>query len=126
MMRLWLEKAGVFTNRWQVSEARLREIIGAATAEFDALASLTPAQKIYLKTLANIAGPGPYPSNEVEKLATATYGLKFNKKNLPKQVLYPLEGAGYIKLTRGTKALCPRTFGATASPKACASARPGR
>jgi len=103
MMRLWLEKAGVFTNRWQVSDARLKEIIGAATAEFDALASLRPAQKIYLKTLANIAGPGPYPSNEVEKLATATYGLKFNEKNLPKQVLYPLAEAGYITLTRGTK-----------------------
>src|SRR5438309_1646565 len=40
MMRLWLEKAGVFTSGWRVSEARLRELIGTATAEFDALASL--------------------------------------------------------------------------------------
>lgn len=103
MMRLWLQKAGVFTNGWQVSEPRLTALLGTATAEFDQLASLRPAQKIYLKTLANIAGAGPYASNDVEKLATATYGLKFNEKNLPKQVLYPLEQAGYIKLTRGTK-----------------------
>jgi len=52
-----------------------------------------------------MGGPGPYASNDVEKLATATYGLKFNEKNLPKQVLYPLEQSGYIKLQRGTKAL---------------------
>ncbi|MEI6390344.1 MAG: restriction endonuclease [Verrucomicrobiota bacterium] len=105
MMRLWLEKAGVFTSRWLVSDARLKELIGAATKDFDALASLTAAQKVYLRTLANMGGPGPYASNEVEKLATATYGLKFNEKNLPKQVLYPLEQASYIKLERGTKIL---------------------
>ncbi len=105
MMRLWLEKAGVFTSGWRVSESRLKDLIGTATEEFDALASLRPAQKIFLKTLGNIAGPGPYPSNEVEKLATGTYGLKFNEKNLPKQVLYPLEEAGYITLTRGTKSV---------------------
>lgn len=50
-----------------------------------------------------MGGAGPYSSNEVEKLATATYGIKFNEKNLPKQVLYPLEQAGYLLLTRGTK-----------------------
>ncbi len=104
-MRLWLEKAGVFAERWRVSDARLRELIGTAAEDFDALAALRPAQKTYLLTLANMGGPGPYASNEVEKLATATYGLKFNEKNLPKQVLYPLEQAGYINLKRGTKIL---------------------
>jgi hypothetical protein len=72
IMRLWLEEAGVFTSGWHVSEARLKDLIGTGTEQFDALASLRPAQKIFLKTLGNIAGPGPYPSNEVEKLATAT------------------------------------------------------
>lgn len=42
-------------------------------------------------------------SNDVEKLAAATYGVKFNEKNLPKTILYPLERAGYITLERGTK-----------------------
>ena len=72
MMRLWLEKAGVFAERWRVSDARLRELIGTAAEDFDALAALRPAQKTYLLTLANMGGPGPYASNEVEKLATAT------------------------------------------------------
>lgn len=103
MMRLWLEKAGVFTGGWRVDEARLREILGASTAEIETLAALSREQRAYLKTLANMGGDGPYFSNDVEKLASATYGIKFNEKNLPKQVLYPLEQAGYITLSRGTK-----------------------
>jgi site-specific DNA-methyltransferase (cytosine-N4-specific) len=104
MMRLWLEKAGVFSQGWNVNEQRLKQLIGTASAEFDALASLSREQKVFLKTLANMGGAGPYASNDIEKLTTTTYGLKFNEKNLPKQVLYPLERAGYIKLVRGTKA----------------------
>lgn len=103
MMRLWLEKAGVFSQGWNVNEQRLKELIGTASAEFDALASLSREQKLFLKTLANMGSTGAYASNDVEKLTTATYGLKFNEKNLPKQVLYPLEKAGYITLARGTK-----------------------
>ncbi len=104
MMRLWLEKAGVFSSGWSVNETRLREVLGTSTEEVEVLAKLTQEQKAYLKTLANMGGPGPYLSNDVEKLASATYGINFNEKNLPKQVLYPLEDAGYVALTRGTRA----------------------
>ena len=41
-------------------------------------------------------------SNDVERLAATTYGVAFNEKSLPKQVLYPLRDAGYIDLERGT------------------------
>jgi hypothetical protein len=105
MMRLWLEKGGVFSSGWSVNEIRLRDVLGASTEEVEILAKLTLEQRVYLKTLANMGGPGPYLSNDVEKLASATYGISFNEKNLPKQVLYPLEHAGYVTLTRGTKAL---------------------
>ncbi len=103
IMRLWLEMAGVFVKGWRVDEARFREVLGASTDEVEALAGLTAEQRAYLKTLANMPGPGPYPSNDIEKLATATYGLKFSEKNLPKTVLYPLEQAGFVTLARGTK-----------------------
>jgi len=103
MMRLWMEKAGVFSSGWRVDEIRLREVLGTSTEEIEVLATFTPEQKAYLKTLSNMGGPGPYLSNDVEKLAAATFGMKFNEKNLPKQVLYPLESAGYVALTRGTK-----------------------
>jgi len=104
IMRLWLEKAGVVTSAdWQIDANRLQQIIGASFDIIDEIAMLTIEQKAFLRTLANMAGPGPYLSNEVEKLATTTYGAKFDEKNLPKDVLYPLEKAGYISLTRGTK-----------------------
>ncbi len=104
IMRLWLEKARVVTSAdWQIDANRLQQIIGASFDIIDEIAMLTIEQKAFLRTLANMAGPGPYLSNEVEKLATTTYGAKFDEKNLPKDVLYPLEKAGYISLTRGTK-----------------------
>lgn len=104
IMRLWLEKAGVVTTPdWQIDTQRLREILGASLETIDQLAMLGIEQKAFLKALANMAGPGPYLSNEVEKLAATIYGAKFDEKNLPKTVLYPLENAGYISLQRGTK-----------------------
>jgi len=102
IMRLWLEKAGVFIKGWQINEDRLREILGASPEDVEVISIFNREQKAFLKTLANLGG-GTHPSNEVEKLATITYGVKFDEKNLPKQVLYPLSKAGYITLERGTK-----------------------
>lgn len=101
-MRLWLAKAGVFAHGWTVDETKLRQVLGTDMQTVEGLSTLTHEQQAYLKTLANIGGTGPYKSNEVEKLATATYGIKFNEKNLTKSVLRPLEKEGYISLTRGT------------------------
>ncbi len=102
MMRLWLEKAGVFSRQWRVNEARLKALLGISSEEIDALAQLTPEQKAFVKALIN-QGMGTYASNTIEKLASATYGMKFNEKMLPKTVLYPLRDAGWIALERGTK-----------------------
>jgi site-specific DNA-methyltransferase (cytosine-N4-specific) len=104
IMRLWLAKAGVVMSAdWQIDAKRLEEVLGARGEVVDELCMLTAGQKAFLKTLANMGGAGPYCSNEVEKLATTTYGVKFDEKNLPKTVLYALEGAGYVCLQRGTK-----------------------
>lgn len=105
IMRLWLEKAGVVTSDdWQIDINRLNEIIGASVDTVDELSMFTKEQKAFLQTLANMGGTGSYWSNEVEKLASTVYGVRFDEKNLPKTVLYPLEKAGYISLERGTKA----------------------
>jgi site-specific DNA-methyltransferase (cytosine-N4-specific) len=104
IMRLWLEKAGVFAGAsWRVNEARLEEVLGAGIEEVEELAGLTREQKGYLKALANLGTDKPQASNDIERLASTTYGIRFDEKNLPKSVLYPLERAGYITLTRGTK-----------------------
>jgi len=104
IMRLWLEKAGIVTSGdWQIDTQRLEQLIGATNYAIDEISIFSVEQKGFLKTLANLGGNGPYFSNEVEKLASTTYGIKFDEKNLPKTVLYPLEKAGYITLERGTK-----------------------
>ena len=102
-MRLWLEKAGVFVSGYRVNQGRLNEVLGLNVEEFEVLATLSAEQKAYLKALANIGGGGPHLSNDIERLTASTYGVSFNEKNLPKQVLYPLREAQYITLERGTK-----------------------
>ena len=102
-MRLWLEKAGVFVSGYRINQVRLNEVLGLNVEEFEVLATLSDEQKAYLKALANIGGGGPHFSNDIEHLAASTYGVSFNEKNLPKQVLYPLRDAQYITLERGTK-----------------------
>ena len=102
-LRLWLEKSGVFVSGYRVDQTRLNQILGLDVEEFEALATFTPEQRAYLKAIVNLDGDGPHFSNDVEKLAVATYGAIFNEKNLPKQVLYPLRDAGYVHLERGTR-----------------------
>lgn len=103
IMRLWLEKAGVFRTGWQIDEARLEAILGHSHEELEALSVLTPEQRTYLMTLVNLDADGPFGSSDVERMATSLYGTRFDEKNLPKSVLYPLSERGYIKLERGTR-----------------------
>jgi site-specific DNA-methyltransferase (cytosine-N4-specific) len=65
---------------------------------------LTPEQKAFVKSLVNQGEQASYFSNDIERLASAAYGVKFNEKMLPKTVLYPLRDAGYLTLERGSKA----------------------
>jgi len=102
-LRLWLEKAGVFVAGYRINQDRLNEILRLDAEEFEAFSTFSPEQRAYIETLANIDGGGSYLSNDIERLAAATFGVIFNEKNLPKQVLYPLRDAGYITLERGTK-----------------------
>ena len=116
-LRLWLEKAGVFVSGYRIDRARLEEILGFEVQESEALAAFTPEQRAYLKALANMGGGGPHFSNDIEKLATASYGISFNEKNLPKQVLYRLRDAGYIDFEHGTNEQGATAFLVTAAAK---------
>ena len=99
IMRLWLERAGIFEpGSCRVNEKRLVEILGTTIQEVDEIAKFSPAQKAFLKALANVGSPGLHISSDIEKLATATYGARFDEKNLPKTVLYLLKDAGYIEI----------------------------
>ena len=103
MMRLWLEKAGVFaTDSWRVNETRLRAVLGTDSDEFAALARFTPEQRAFLLALANSGVTTPQPANVIRDLAAATYGVRFPDKNLPQVVLNALRDAGYITFEKTT------------------------
>lgn len=103
MMRLWLAKAGVFVGeRWQIDEIRLPIVLGADPADFDVLSRFTTAQRAFLLALANTGVSDPQPANEIAKLASVTYGVRFPEKSLPKLVLNALVDAGFIVATKTT------------------------
>ena len=103
MMRLWLAKAGVFVGtRWQINTHRVEDLLGLNPDEFAVLADFTPEQRAFLRALANTGTTTPQPANEIVRLATATYGVKFPEKSLPKLVLHALEEAGYITSEKTT------------------------
>lgn len=118
MMRLWLEKAGVFVgNRWQIDELRLRAVLGADPADFGVLSHFTVEQRTFLQALANTGISEPQPANGIVKLATATYGVKFPEKSLPKLVLNALVDAGYITATKTTEGRGAKPFLVAPTPK---------
>jgi site-specific DNA-methyltransferase (cytosine-N4-specific) len=103
IMRLWLAKAGVFVGSyWQIDEARLKEVLGVASGEFDVLADFTREQRAFLRALANTGITTPQPASVITRLASATYGVKFPEKGLPKLVLNEIEQAGYITTQKTT------------------------
>jgi site-specific DNA-methyltransferase (cytosine-N4-specific) len=121
MMRLWLEKAGVFVGtRWQIDEARVKAILGTAPDDFRVLSGLSPEQRAFLLALANTGITEPQPANEIARLAAATYGVKFPEKSLPKRVLNDLVQAGYITATKTTAGRGAKPFLVAPSSKLAA------
>jgi site-specific DNA-methyltransferase (cytosine-N4-specific) len=111
MMRLWLAKAGVFVGkRWQIDDLRLRAVLGTDPDQFEVLANFTTEQRAFLRALANTGVLTPQPANEIARLATATYGVKFPEKSLPKLVLDALINADYITADKTTTGRGARPF----------------
>jgi site-specific DNA-methyltransferase (cytosine-N4-specific) len=101
---IWLRAAGVFRGgQYSIDEVRLKEIVGMDMEDIEALSVLSPEQRAFLRTLANL-GPAdaPYQSNDIEALAATTYGVVFKRKQTSTQVIHPLADAGLISAERGT------------------------
>jgi len=110
-MRLWLAKAGVITGtRWQVNPVRLRAVLGVDPDDFPAMARFSPQQRAFLQALANTGVTAPQPANEIARLASATFGVRFPDKSLPKEVLNSLIDAGYIEATKTTSGRGAKPF----------------
>ena len=101
IMRLWLEKAGVFSSKWNINHDRIQEILGSGD-DMQALRSLTKAQRYFLLSLLN-TGVGDFQiSSRIARLASVSYGISYPEKTLPKSILSPLEAAGYIETEKAT------------------------
>lgn len=118
MMRLWLAKAGVITGeRWQINSIRLREVLGVDPQDFPVLARFTVQQRAFLLALANTGLETPQPANEIARLASATYGVRFPDKSLPKNVLNALKSAGYLNVIKTTSGRGAKPFLVTPTAK---------
>jgi site-specific DNA-methyltransferase (cytosine-N4-specific) len=111
MMRLWLQKAGIFSgDRWQIDETMLRAVLGTPSSEFAVLEGFSLEQRAFLRSLANTGLSTPQPANEIARLASATYGIHFPEKSLPKLVLDALVKGGYITATKTTQGRGAKPF----------------
>lgn len=118
MMRLWLAKAGIFVgDRWQIDELRLSAMLRIEPNDFDVLSHLSIEQRAFLHALANTGVVAPQPANEIARLATATYGVKFPEKSLPKVVLNALVDTGYITAIKTTEGRGAKPFLVTPTDK---------
>ena len=118
IMRLWMTKAGVIVgNRWRVDPLRIKDLLGLNLDEFEVLANFTTEQRAFVRALANVGTLKPQPANEIARLASATYGVKFPEKSLPKLVLNALVDAGYITAKKTTQGRGAKPFQVAATPK---------
>ncbi len=102
IMRLWLEKAGIFAKKsWNINNHQVDKILGL-NDNMEALRSLTLLQRIFLQTLINTGITEPQPANRIKKIAEATYSVNFPEKSLPKEVLNNLVEKGFISIQKTT------------------------
>jgi hypothetical protein len=107
----WLRLAGIFSCEGSfdcLDMSRVSQLIGADQQETDFLAEMPEDQRAILKALCNlpmeeIPDKEPLPGNRVMEYAEQLYGVTFNPKSFKREVLEPLESAGYITLVNPSK-----------------------
>lgn len=102
-LRLWLELAGIFSGgKWQINSLRLQKVLGVTPDDFTALADLSPAQRAFLRALANTGKTDPQPADGIKDLAESVYGVSIPGKAFSGQILKPLQDKGWIVVTKTT------------------------
>lgn len=103
VMKLWLEKAYVLDNKWNINEQRLSDIIGIKSDEISLFKELSQEQYYFLMALVNVGDKEFHNAIEIRELAIASYGISFGEKAFANQVLKPLEDKGLITVTKTTE-----------------------
>lgn len=102
-MRMWLEKAGVFTREWEVDPAKVEHLVGLDRAQIAALVGLDEEQQAFLLALCRVNPAGKCSAASVRELAEQILSRRIARDSLPKRVLADLKALGYLDYeSRGT------------------------
>ncbi|MFC7232959.1 restriction endonuclease [Saliphagus sp. GCM10025308] len=98
-MRGWLNKAGVIGTglNYDVGWDVIEDLIGVDSEGLLDLSELADEQRAFLKALARIDPEKPMPNSIIGDIAENAYGVSIPKKSIVKDVLKPLQEAGYIE-----------------------------
>jgi hypothetical protein len=108
-MRMWLAMADLFPkgkgrDMWIPSKAVKEKLLGMSDDMIGSLAGFSEEQRAFLRALCNLRSEGWVAAAEVRDITETTFGVRFGRASLPKEVLEPLRQAGLIEYeTRGTK-----------------------
>jgi len=108
-IRMWLAQAGLFPkgkgkDAWIPDITVKEKLLGMNDDMIASLAGFTEQQTDFIRTLCNMRPDGWVPAADVRDMTETTFGSRFGRASLPKEVLEPLKHAGLIEYqTRGTK-----------------------
>ena len=109
-MRMWLAEAGLFPKAKKNNEAWIpdrevkKKLMGMDDEVIAALAGLSPEQIAFAHALCRVEPKEWVLASDVRDLAETSFAVRFGRSSLPKEILMPLQEAGFIEYqTRGTK-----------------------
>jgi site-specific DNA-methyltransferase (cytosine-N4-specific) len=108
-MRMWLALADLFPkgkgkDMWMPNKTVKEKLLGMSDEIIAALAGFTEEQIAFIRVLCSLEPEGWIPASEIRDMAETTFGVRFGRASLPKEVLEPLRQAELIDYeTRGTK-----------------------
>jgi site-specific DNA-methyltransferase (cytosine-N4-specific) len=100
-LRMWLEKAGVFSAGWTLDDEALARLIGLTPTDIAGLVGLNDEQQAFALALCRINPSGPCSAADVRDMAEQILGRLIPRDSLPKRVLSALRDLGHIEYTTG-------------------------
>jgi hypothetical protein len=100
-MRLWLARAGVFSERgWDVNPGAKERLLGLSDKEIGDTISLGEDQRAILLAICRVRPSGEYPASLIRENSERDLGRRLDRGSLPK-LLGPLKDAGFIDFRSG-------------------------
>jgi DNA modification methylase len=101
----WLREAKVLSNKYAIDQTAYYSLVGTSPTLFGLLQELTTNQVAFLKSMAALNVTGWTPHMDIVEHAEALHPgeVKFNHKQVPKEICEPLQAAGFIEYQKKQK-----------------------